>query len=365
MKSFPKAVYAGFATLALSLTLTAQTVVEEIVARVNDSIITKSDLQRSREQLQQEIKQDKASDPDREFTAREKNLLRDLIDQKLLVQQGKELGISVENDVIKRLDEIRKQNNLESMEDLEKAAKDQGISFEDFKDNMRNSMLTQRVIGSEVGRRIQLTPTEVTAYYNEHKQEFKQPESVRLAEILVSMEAKPNAPAPDVNAAEAKAKSLLEQIKAGAKFEDVAKKSSDDASATQGGDLGLFKRGDLSPEIERVVYAMQPGQTTEVIRTKQGFIILKVTEHKPEGYMTQKEAEEQIQEKLYYEKLQPAVREYLTHLREDAYIDIKPGFVDSGASKNQTKPIVTAANAANNSGESGKKAKKKKKLGLF
>jgi peptidyl-prolyl cis-trans isomerase SurA len=365
MKSFSKAIYAGFATLALSLSLSAQAVVEEIVARVNDSIITKSDLQRSREQLQQEIKQDKTPNPDLEFATREKNLLRDLIDQKLLVQEAKDQGISVENDVIKRLDEIRKQNNLESMEDLEKAAKDQGISFEDFKDNMRNTMLTQRVIGSEVGRRIQLTPAEVTAYYNEHKQDFKQPESVRLSEILVSTEAKPNSPAPDPNAAEAKAKSVLEQIKGGAKFEEIAKKSSDDASAAQGGDLGFFKRGDLSPEIEKLVYAMQPGQTSDVIRTKQGFILLKVTEHKPEGFMAQKDAEEQIQEKLYYEKLQPAVREYLTHLREDAYIDIKPGFVDSGASKNQTKPIVTAANTENKSGESGKKTKKKKKLGVF
>jgi peptidyl-prolyl cis-trans isomerase SurA len=362
MKSFSKAISVGLGTLALAAALSAQTIVEEIVARVNDAVVTKSDLQRSREQLQQELKQVKVPDADREFASREKNLLRDLIDQKLLIQEAKDQGITVENDVIKRLDEIRKQNNLESMEDLEKAAKDQGISFEDFKDNLRNSMLTQRVISQEVGRRLQLTPAEVAKYYNEHKQEFKRPEMVRLSEILVSTEAKPNAPAPDLNAAEAKAKSLLEQIKGGAKFEDVAKKSSEDSSAAQGGDLGGFKRGDLSAEIENVVFPMQVGQVTDVIRTKQGFIILKVTDHKPEGFMTEKEAEEPIQERLYYEKLQPAVREYLTHLRENAYIDIKPGFIDTGASKNQTKPVVTAANDSSND---DKKTKRKKKLGLF
>jgi peptidyl-prolyl cis-trans isomerase SurA len=346
----------------LSTLLPAQTIVEEIIVRVNDGIITRSDLQRSREQLQQDLKQ--AQNANEDFSAREKNLLRDLIDQKLLVQRAKDEGISVENDVIKRLDEIRKQNHLESMEDLEKAAKEQGLSFEDFKDNMRNSMLTQRIIGQDVGRRIQITPAEVAKYYEDHKTEFKSPESVRLAEILVSTEAKPNAPAPDAAAAEAKAKSLLEELKGGAKFEEIAKKSSEDASAAQGGDLGFFRKGELSPELETMVYALQPGQTSDVIRTKQGFIILKVIEHKPEGMLSQKDAENEIQERLYYEKLQPAVREYLTQLREESYVDIKPGFVDTGASPKQSKPVVTSA--SNTSGEEGSsKAKRKKKLGVF
>jgi peptidyl-prolyl cis-trans isomerase SurA len=355
-----------FPILALALVstaLSAQTIVEEIIARVNDGIITRSDLQRSRDQLQQEIKQGR-NPGNEDFATREKNVLRDLIDQKLLVQRAKDEGITVENDLIKRLDEIRKQNNLESMEDLEKAAKEQGVSFEDFKDNMRNSMLTQRIIGQEVGRRIQITPAEVAKFYADHKAEFKSPESVHLAEILVSTEAKPNAAKPDEAAAEAKAKSLLDEIKVGAKFEEVAKKSSDDASAAQGGDLGVFRKGELSPELETVVYALQPGQTTDVIRTKQGFIILKVIEHKPEGVLSEKEAENDIQERLYYEKLQPAVREYLTQLREEAYIDIKPGYVDTGASPKQSKPIVTASSATPGP-EGTDKPKRKKKLGVF
>jgi peptidyl-prolyl cis-trans isomerase SurA len=106
-----------------------------------------------------------------------------------------------------------------------------------------------------------------------------------------------------------------------------------------------------------------------VIRTKQGFIILKLLEHKPEGVLSEKEAEEQVQERLYYDKLQPAVREFLTQLREDSYIDIKPGFVDSGASPKQTKPVMTSANtAASEQGDKAKqsssdKPKKKKKQG--
>lgn len=356
-----------FALLATSLH--AQTIVEEIIARVNDGIITRTDLQRSRDQLQQDLKQGHSTQNE-DFASREKNVLRDLIDQKLLVQRAKEDGITVDNDVIKRLDDIRKQNNLDSMEALEKAAKDQGISFEDFKDNMRNNMLTQRIIQQEVGRRIQITPAEVAKFYEDHKAEFKSPESVRLGEILVSTEAKPNGSAPNEAQAEAKAKSVLEQIKGGAKFEEVAKSSSDDASAAQGGDLGFFRKGELSPELETLVYGLQPGQTSDVIRTKQGFIILKLLEHKPEGVLSEKEAEEQVQERLYYDKLQPAVRDFLTQLREESYIDIKPGFVDSGASPKETKPIMTpASNATGEQGDKAKqssdKPKKKKKLGVF
>jgi peptidyl-prolyl cis-trans isomerase SurA len=347
---------------AASLPVHAQTVIEEIIVRVNDSVVTRSDLQRARDQLQQEMKQGNKSDDNRDFATREKDLLRDLIDQKLLVQRGKDDGITVDNELIKRLDEIRKQNNLESMEDLEKAAREQGVSFEDFKEQLRISMMTQKVVSQDVGRRINITPTEVHAYYEKHKDEMKVPEMVRLAEILVSTEPKPNAQPVDPTAAEAKAKSLLEQLRGGAKFEELAKKSSDDASASQAGDLGYFKAGDLAPELEKVVFAMKPGDVSDPIQTKQGYILLKVLEKKAPGVMTEKEAENQIQERIYYEKLQPAVRDFLTQLREEAYIDIKPGFVDTGASAKQSKPIMAEAIA--DPGEQ-KQNKPKKKLGVF
>jgi peptidyl-prolyl cis-trans isomerase SurA len=367
---------------AAILPASAQTVVEDIVARVNDSIITRSDLRRSREQLQTEAKQQAGAEA--KLPAKEKDLLRDLIDQQLLIQRGKDMGISADNDVVKRLDEIRKNMNLENMEDLEKAAQAQGISFEDFKSNMRNSIITQRVIGEEVGRRIQVPPTEITQFYEQHKKEFERPEQVLLSEILVSTEApKPStdpakpgtetektatSPAGEdparVAAAEAKAKELLESIRKGAKFDEVAKKSSDGPTAAQGGDLGAFKRGTLAKELDTTVFAMKSGDVSDVIRTKQGFIILKVVEHQSAGVPPQKEVESQINEALYYEKLQPALRKYLTKLREEAYIDIKPGFIDSGASPNQTKPIVVAS-AATSAQDQQQKKKKKKKLLLF
>src|SRR5437868_2418190 len=367
-----KSLISFFTMFLLAGSLAADTVIEEIIARVNSSIITRSDLAKSREELQQELKQNNVSPTDTRAKEKEKDVLRDLIDQQLLLGKGKDLGITGDTELVKRLDDLRKQLKLESMDDLEKEAQKQGVSFEDFKAGIRNQIVTQQVISHEVAPHIQITQKEIEDYYNAHKADLEQPESVDLSEILVStgtesVNVDPNAPpAPEdpakVTAAEQKAKQLLASIKGGAKFEDVAKKSSEGSTAEQGGELGQFKRGMLAKELEDLTFKMKPGEVSDAIRTKQGFVILKVNEHTQAGIAPLKQVENRIQEAIYYEKLQPALRAYLTKLREEAYIDIKPGFVDTGASPNQTKPIYTAAST--DSGPA-KKAKKKKRLGIL
>src|SRR6266446_793083 len=216
--------------------LRADTVVEEIVARVNNSIVTLSDYQRSKEQLKDEVKtQEAGGNADKTYAEREKDVLRDLIDQQLLLEKGKDLGITADTELIKKLDEMRKDMKLESMDDLEKAAQSQGISFEDFKLNLRNQIITQQVIGREVGQRMTIPKEEIQKFYDEHKSEMEQPEQIRLSEILVSTEKKGDADTSDdsqrLAAAEAKAKDLLAQIRKGTSFEDAAKKNSDGPTA--------------------------------------------------------------------------------------------------------------------------------------
>jgi len=342
------------------------TLVEAIVVRVNNSIISLSDLKRSQEQLAEQTRQDTNTPP--EAQPKPQDLLRDLIDSKLLAQKADELGISADTDVIKRLDELRKQMHAESMEDLEKAARAQGVSFEDFKQNLKESILTQKVIQSEVGSHISVTQQEIQDYYDQHKSEMQRPESVRLSEILISTQpgpAMPGHPEPSADqlVAQGKAKidSIYAQLQQGAKFDELAKANSNGPTSAQGGDLEYFKRGTLSKPLEDQVFALKAGQYTEPIRTNQGWVILKVTEHQSEGVPPLKEVEPMIQERIYMTKMQPALREYLTKLREDAYIDIMPGYVDTGASPNETKPVYTTAAAA----EENKPAKKKSKLWPF
>jgi peptidyl-prolyl cis-trans isomerase SurA len=377
--------------LSLAPALASAQVVEEIVARVNSSIITRSEFLRSKDQLKDDVKTQDAANADKVFSEREKDILRDLIDQQLLLQKGKDLGITGDTDLIKRLDQMRKDMKLDTMEELEKAATAQGISYEDFKQNMRNQIITQKVIGEEVGSHLSITTDEQQKFYDQHKSELEQPESIRLSEILIAPEKPADKPAAtkaenetsDPNAAttkdekaaadpakqasdeaaalaaaEAKAADILKQLKAGANFDDLAKKNSSGPSAGQGGDLGVFKRGTLAKEIEDKTFAMKAGEITDVTRVKQGYVILKVTEHQMAGIPSLKEVGPKVQDALYYEKLQPALRAYLTKLREEAYIKIQEGYADSGRSPNQTEPIETAA--AKESDAKNLKKKKKK-----
>ena len=358
-------VFPLLAAFLLAIPLAADTVVEEIVARVNSDIITRSEFQRSRDQLLNELKQKFGSEADARFAENEKNVLRDLIDQDLLVQKGKDLGITGDTEIIKKLDEIRKQMHLESMEEVEKAAQEQGVSFEDFKQNLRNQIVTQEVIGREVGSKMQITQDEMKAYYDEHAKELERPEQVRMSEIMVSTQPKEGEkekkePTPEeLAAAEQKAHGLLDSIHKGTSFEEVAKKSSEGPTAAQGGDLGYFKRGMLAKELEDLTFGMKPGDVSDVIRTRQGFVILKVTEHTAAGIPPMKELEPQIQDAIYMRKLQPALRAYLTKLREDAFIDIKSGYTDTAASPNESKPIYTTA------AKPEAKKKRHKRLGIF
>jgi peptidyl-prolyl cis-trans isomerase SurA len=361
--------------IAVATASTTDSVVEEIIARVNNQIITRSEYVREKDQLKQEAQQQDAANADRVFLDRERDILRGLIDQQLLLEKAKDLGITADTDLIKRLDEIRKQMNLSSMDDLEKAAQAQGVSFEDFKQNLRNQIITQKVISDQVGSKVQVTKDEEQQYYNNHKDDMTQPEQIRLSEILVSTQ-KPAAvneksgggdkSADDdpqqLAAAETKAKSLLDQIHKGAKFEDIAKKNSDGPTAGQGGDLGFFKRGALAKELEDKTFAMKPGDVSEVIRTRQGYVLLKVTDHNAAGIPALKDIEPKVQEAIYMQKLDPALREYLTKLREEAFITIKPGYLDTGASARQSNPIETSVKEAS---ARNLKGKKKKKLGVF
>lgn len=338
--------------------LGADTVVEEIVARVNNQIITRSEYIRSRDQIKQEAQQQDPVNADKIAAQREKDVLRDLIDQQLLLERGKDMDITGDTEVIKRLDQMRKDMKLDSMEALEKAAEAQGVSFEDFKQNLKNQIITQRVISQEVGSRMSLTKEEEQKYYDEHKNELAQPEEIRLSELLV---ATPNMDdAEKVAAAKTKAEGLLGEIRGGANFDDVAKKNSEGPTAAQGGDLGYFKRGVLAKELEDKTFAMKAGEMSDVIRTRQGFVILKVTEHHEAGIPAFKDIEPRIQDAIYMERLQPALRAFLTKLREEAFIDVKDGYVDSGASPNETKPIETASKDVK-----AKTLKKKKKFLIF
>jgi peptidyl-prolyl cis-trans isomerase SurA len=315
-------------------------VVEDAVARINDQIITRTEYEAAEQQLLQEARQDNLSQAD--LDERVNNLLRDLIDEQLLLSKGKELGINGDAEVIRELDDIRKKNNLPSMEALEKAAASQGVSFEDFKQHIRDQIIRQQVVRDQVGAHLNMTHTEEVAYYNAHAQEFALPEQVHLSEILIPTPE--NATQADLDAALAKANGIAGKLRAGANFAALARTDSGGPNASGGGDLGDWKRGALGDVLEKATFSLPVGANTDPIRTRQGYVILHVDSHQKAGVPPLADVEQKVQEALYFQQLQPALRAYLTKARADAYTEIAPGFVDSGApTKKSTTQIAYTA----------------------
>lgn len=335
-------------------------VLEEIIARVNNEIITTSELARSREALRQELAQDCQGCTEAEINARlaerEKDLLRDLIDNSLLVQRGKDMGVNVEPEVIRRLDAIRQQNNLPDMEALEREVVRAGIPWEEFKNNIRSRLLTEEVIRREVGREMSFTTEEKQKVYEENKEQFHRPEQVVLEEIFVSTA---NKSPEEVTALEQRASLLLERVRRGEDFNELAKRYSDGSTAKDGGMLGVFQRGQLAKELEDVVFGMKRGEVTNVMPTRAGYLILRVVEKYEEGIQPFEKVENEIMNHLYFRKLQPALRKYLTRLREESYVMVKAGYTDTAAVASQ--PIVEVTPGEDNGKDKKDKGKKEKK----
>ncbi|HUO36250.1 MAG TPA: peptidylprolyl isomerase [Candidatus Acidoferrum sp.] len=311
---------------------TKDVVVEEIIARVNNDIVTLSDYEKAQATLRQEVAQDcqgcTQDKLDDEYRTRSKDLLRDLIDQDLLVQRAKDEGVSVETDLIKRLDDVRKENNLASLDDLEKAVESQGLSWDDYKAQLRNSLLTQEIIRRDVGSRINISDSDSRAYYEAHKQEFVKPEEVVLAEIFLSTQGKTPQ---EMGVIEVKADDLHQRLVNGDDFNELAKRYSEGSTAKDGGELGTFQRGQLSKQIEDAVFKLDKGHITDVIQTKTGFEILKVEAHYIAGLQPYEKVQDDIMNRIYMQRVQPALRDYLAQLREESYVTVKPGYVDSAA----------------------------------
>jgi len=245
---------------------------------------------------------------------------------------------------------------LKDMDELEKAVTSQGLNWEDFKSNIRNRLLTQEVIRREVGSHITIGHDEAMKYYEEHKQEFERPEQVALQAIEMKTEGKKESEIPEIKT---KIEKLRQRVLDGEDFGELAKRFSDGSTAQQGGYLGVYKRGELSKELEDMVFKMKKNEMTDVIETKQGFLLLRVLERYEEGEQPFKKVENEIMDRLYSERMEPALREYLKTLREQSYVVVKPGYQEMAGGGNSEIEEVNATP------ESTKEKKSHKKYLLF
>jgi peptidyl-prolyl cis-trans isomerase SurA len=307
----------------------ASRVIEEIVARVNNEIVTRGELRRAlttaENEVREECKECAPEELERRLGEARKRVLRDLIDQSLMVQRAKDLGINVETELIRTLDQIRQRNNLPDMEALESAVNASGIIFEDWRNQMRNRMLTQELIRREVIGTMKIGKDELEGYYNEHKDEFVRPEMVFLSEIFLTTDGKTEEEIAEI---EARAKALVEQCRQGGDFHEIARRTSTSVTAERGGELGGYERGQLAKELEDVVFTMRRGQVTDAIRTQTGFLILRVDERFEPGLQPLDKVEGEIMNRIYQRDMDTSLRKYLDELRAESYVYVKPAYAD-------------------------------------
>ncbi|MCC7175274.1 MAG: peptidylprolyl isomerase [Bryobacterales bacterium] len=304
-------------------------VIEQIVAKVNGEIVTSSELERSRRLLEAELRQKglTGAELQTELEAHEKDLLRDRIDDLLIVQRAKELDLNVDSEVTKQLAEWQRQSKIADQDQFQEHVRQQsGMSYEDLRQEMRNQFMKQRLIRQEISSRVNVPKADIEKYYKEHQNEFVREDRVFLSEILVSTVGKSDS---EIPALEKKAKELVDRARRGERFTELARENSGADSAEDEGRLGFFPRNQLQQQIADLVFNQERGYVTDPIRVPNGFLILRVDEKHTAGLASLEEVENEITQKLADPLVQPAIRDFLTKLRADAFLEIREGYEDS------------------------------------
>jgi parvulin-like peptidyl-prolyl isomerase len=323
----------GIFFLALALYGADVALMEEIICKVNGDIITRGEMTRDKKLLENELRQQGLTGPrlNDQLNEASKNLLREKIDQLLLVQKAKELDIKVDTELNKQMLDIQRSSKIVDPEKFQEYVHQMtGEPYEDYKAEIKNNLLRDKVVREEISRKILFKNDELQKYYDEHKDEFMRQERVFLREIFVSTEGKDAA---GVAAAEKKAKDLVARARRGERFSEMAQANSDGPNAAQGGEMPPFGKDDLKPELVKAIWNQTRGYVTDpmTVEKPDGFAIFRVEEHQKAGLAEFEEVQYEVQDKLFRPKMQPALREYLTKLRAVAFLEIKPGYDDTGA----------------------------------
>lgn len=343
MRPISKAFLAAILTICiLAPAGFSQKVIDEIVARVGSDIILKSEFESEKTAVRDDLGQQGLQGPqlDQAFQERSKHILRDLVDNSLLVQQAKELGINADLEVIRQEEKMRQDHNrtnpkepLNSIEDLETAIAKQ-MNLEDFKQRLRSKYLSSQVLNREVYGRVMVTTEDSKAYYEAHKKDFDKPAGIHIREISVNTDKM----TPEVAATQRKKiDDALVALKRGDDFGETAQKYSDSDNAQAGGDLGYFEKGQLAPELEAVVSKLNKGQYSDVIKTNFGFMIINVEDKHPGGVLPFENVQNEVYNMMFNERALPKVREYLTKLREETFVEVREGYQDTGAPPKKPK----------------------------
>ncbi|MFA5142849.1 MAG: peptidyl-prolyl cis-trans isomerase [Candidatus Omnitrophota bacterium] len=293
-------------------------VIDKVAIVVNDEIITDREIARQLAPVYEKYKTLYSGQKLVEHLeeARQR-IAQQMIEDKLLYSEAKKQNIQVdEKDVDMKVQDVVK--SAGSRTNFDRALVEQQLTLKDLKDRYRQQLMLRRVIDRKVGGVIMVTPVEIEAYYNKNTEQFQQPERVKLKNILISLRRYP-----DPARALKLAKDVLKRLREGCDFDGLAKLYSDGPGAAEGGAMGYVKRGDLMPEIEKAIFVLSPGETTDIIQTSLGYHIFKVEEKEAAKSLPLSEVRQEVEMAVYKSKADTKIKGWIENLKKNAYIAFK------------------------------------------
>ncbi|MBF0491293.1 MAG: SurA N-terminal domain-containing protein [Deltaproteobacteria bacterium] len=288
-------------------------IIDKIIATVNQEPITQLDLQRAKDNLNKQMKEDKKSGPASEEELKNFALSR-LIDETLLNQQIEKSQILVSESELKQaIDSIMKRNKM-SDEALKKDLSSKGITLDQYKEDIRKQMKRMRFFSQTIGSKIKVSDEEVNAYYSQSAAKMGGDQKVKLAQIVL-----PFSSEEDLKKVEKEAVSLYEKVKSGKNFDQAMKEH----SAAGSGDLGELPYSGLSSELSNAVSKLAKGQVSEPIKTSSAFLIVKLLDKPDTQLQGSEELKASLRDKIYEFKMQEEIKKYIEKLKKDAFIQIK------------------------------------------
>lgn len=298
--------------------------IDRVAAVVNNDIIPLSEVQK---RAAVEIQQSAGVQKDAEGRAKVrqqalKNALDQIIAEKLLEADSKELNITVTDQEIQLgIDDVRQQNSL-SQEQFEQELRGAGYTPESYREFMRKQLVRLKLLQQRVRSKVKVSESDLRGEYARYSHRESNEYEVHARHILVQLPAKASDTA--VEEARQKAIALAKEARApGADFVKLAKKRSEGPSASDGGDLGFFRRGTMMPEFEKVAFALEDGHISDPVRTRFGWHVIKVEERRPLGLKSFDEMKNALNEKLYREQLERLTEQHVQTLRAQAVVEVK------------------------------------------
>ncbi len=296
-------------------------VVDRIAARVNGDIILMSEVKARSFQILSSLQKSGKNIEAGDISKIEKDVLNDMIEEKLMLHSAGDNNIKAsEEDITAAIEDIKKQNNFTD-EMLDEALKRDNISIGDYKEILKEQIAISRIISKEVRSKIHVEEKEIQKYYEGHRNEFAIPEEARVRHIMFIYNEDMDSSKED--AAKKRAADILNKIREGDDFAQLASiYSEDQSSAKNGGDLGYFQRGKMIKVFEDTAFMLKKGEVSDVIKTQFGFHIIKCEDRKESGFKSLQEVSKEIENRIYAEKMKSIKTAWLKKLKDKAFIEV-------------------------------------------